>query len=71
MNDIQTRIAKTNRDQISATMEHNGSGENELKRAGAVLLEVADAFWQQGRMEEAMEVSSGVLALSRHIKVCQ
>lgn len=41
-----------------------------LKLAGNVLLQLASAFQRQGRVEEAMEVASGVLALHRRIKVC-
>ena len=35
-----------------------------------ILLEVMVAFQKDGRVEEAMEVSSGVLVLSRRISVC-
>jgi len=44
--------------------------EGVLQSIGEELLDLASAFQQQGRVEEAMEVSSGVLALSRRVKVC-
>jgi hypothetical protein len=44
--------------------------EVELKKVGEILLAVMVAFQKDGRVEEAMEVSSGVLALSRRISVC-
>lgn len=44
--------------------------EGVLQSIGEVLLDLASAFQQQVRVEEAMEVSSGVLALSRCVKVC-
>ena len=47
-----------------------GAPEDELKRAGSVLLKVAVAFQDCNRYEEAMEVASGVLSLSRRIQGC-
>jgi tetratricopeptide (TPR) repeat protein len=59
-----------------ASQKHQGSSqgmravEDELKGTGSTLLEVAAAFQDRCRVEEAMEIASGVLSLSRRIKGC-
>lgn len=63
------RLLDSPKDPVRSSEDVEGV-DRVLKTVGDVLLQLAGAFQSQGRVEEAMEVASGVLALHRRITVC-